>query len=240
MQNKKYFTRRKLVLILDIVLFLSFMLCLSPRLTGLPLHEIVGVFIIIPAVTHVIVEWKWLANYIKRFIARAKARDRVNLVLNVALFIAIIFQVFSGLVISKVLAPFMGWRSYNQALSWRYWHNQGSTITMFLTGFHLALSWKQVRSYFIKKFRPAASNKRINIRYRSVLRSLAILLALSGIISAIAFMLIGPPVNTYRYHFDDISRFMPTFGHGFLQLFGETFFVLTTAFVAIRWLKVRL
>lgn len=154
MPPNKYFTRRKLLLILDVLLFVLFVLCLSPRLTGLGLHEIVGAFIFIPITIHVIVEWAWLTNYIKRFIKGAKLRDKFNLVLNLALFIAILFQFFSGLVISKVLLPSLGWQAYNKALTWRYWHNQVSTITMFLVGFHLALSWKQVRSYLIKKISP--------------------------------------------------------------------------------------
>lgn len=103
--NYKKYIQRNFTLFLDLLLFISFVLCLSPRLKGLPLHEITGTLFLLPIFIHVVIEWKWLTNYIRRFINKSSVRDKFNLFLNVILFIAIIFQIVSGIAISQYLAP---------------------------------------------------------------------------------------------------------------------------------------
>ncbi|HWB26935.1 MAG TPA: DUF4405 domain-containing protein [Chitinophagaceae bacterium] len=241
MKPKKYFTRRRLVLLLDVLLFTLFAVSLAPEITGLPLHEIAGFAFFIPIFIHTITEWKWLANYIKRFVTRAKMRDRFNLLLNVALFIAVIFQIVSGLVISQVLMPFFGLPGHNDE-SWRYWHNQMANVLMLIVALHLALSFKQVRSYFVKKFRPQQiAAKRININYGAIITRLVVLLVLSVVITAGAIVIIGRPAVVSQYQMDDVAHFKAiTFFNGTIQLFAKTFTVLAVAFVALRWLGVRL
>src|SRR5438552_525139 len=123
MRYKTLSLRRKLIFCLDILLFIFFLLILSPRLTGLPLHEIIGLFLFFPIVIHTLVEWRWFVNYISRLFKSSSTRDKFNLLLNVFLFMALVFEIFSGLVISQVLLPFLKIKTINDA-SWRFWHNQ--------------------------------------------------------------------------------------------------------------------
>lgn len=113
------------------------------------MHEIIGAFLFLPVLIHVLVEWKWFVAYITRFIKTATKRDRFNLILNILLFVTLIFEIVSGLVISQVLVPYFHIKTINDA-RWRFWHNQISTLTMFLVGFHLALSINRLLSYFSK------------------------------------------------------------------------------------------
>src|SRR4051812_43450498 len=113
MRYKTLSPRRKLIFSLDILLFTFFLLSLSPRLTGLPLHEIIGLFLFFPIVIHTLVEWRWFVNYIGRLFRTSTIRDKFNLLLNVFLFIALVFEIVSGLVISQVLLPFLNVKTIN-------------------------------------------------------------------------------------------------------------------------------
>jgi hypothetical protein len=107
MRYKNLSLRRKLTFCLDLLLFALLVLSLSPRLTGLPLHEIFGLFLFVPILIHTLVEWRWFVNYIRRFFKATTLRDKFNLFLNALLFMALIFEIVSGLVISQVLGPFL-------------------------------------------------------------------------------------------------------------------------------------
>ena len=67
-----------------------------------------------------------------------------------------------------------------------------------------------------------------------------ILVATSGIVSGLLLWL-GPPTATREYRVrSEIARFVPTAGHGLVQLGGETFLLILVAYIARRWLRVRL
>ena len=232
--------RRKFIFCLDILLFVLFVLSLSPRLTGLPLHEIIGLFLFFPILTHILVEWRWFVNYFGRFFKTTTIRDKFNLLLNVLLFIALIFQIISGLVISQVLLPFVNVKTINDA-KWRFWHNQISTLTMFLVGFHLALSLNRIVFYFSKKTNsPRGKKRKISINIKSSLYRTCILCMLASIVAILSLLILGKPSVERLYTGDEIARFRPTVFHGVLQFSGENFLVVITCFIARKWFKVRL
>ena len=240
MRYKNLSLRRKLTFCLDILLFVLLVLSLSPRLTGLPLHEIIGPLLFFPILIHTLVEWRWFVNYIGRFLKVATLWDKFNLFLNTLLFIALIFEIVSGLVISQVLLPFGNVKTINDA-HWRFWHNQISTLTMFLVGFHLALSWNRIVFYFKKGTNSPQGKKRgISINIVSTLYRICIFCMLAGMVAILSFLVLGNPSAARLYTGDEIARFRPTVFHGILQFSGETFLVVMTCVVARRWFKVRL
>ena len=67
-----------------------------------------------------------------------------------------------------------------------------------------------------------------------------ITLSTSAIAGAV-FLWLGPPAAAREYHVkSEIARFVPTAGHGLLQLGGETLLLILVAYGARRWLGVRL
>jgi len=123
MHYKNLSVRGKLVFCLDILLFDLFVLSLSPTLTGLPLHEIIGALLFLSIIMHVSIEWHWFSKYIRRLFKTTKKRDKFNLLLNTIVFLGLIFQVVSGLVISQVLLPFFNIKTIND-INWFSWHAQ--------------------------------------------------------------------------------------------------------------------
>ena len=75
--------------------------------------------------------------------ARIAASSRLNLVLNLALFVAFSVAVFSGLMISRVVLPGLGLELEHSA-TWRGLHAQSADLVLVLVGFHLALHWKWI------------------------------------------------------------------------------------------------
>jgi hypothetical protein len=124
---------------------------------------------------------------------------------------------------------------------WRFWHNQISTLTMFLVGFHLALSWKRIVFYFKKGTNsPQGKKRKISINIPSSLYRICILCMLSSVVAILSLLLLGKPSVERLCTGDEIARFQPTVFHGTLQFFGETSLVVITCFVARKWFKVRL
>ncbi|HEV8122941.1 MAG TPA: hypothetical protein VGP80_01765 [Gemmatimonadales bacterium] len=70
-------------------------------------------------------------------------------------------------------------------------------------------------------------------------RAFAIVLA--GVIVALpAFLWLGPPTSERLYKGNELTRFAPTWGHGLVQLGGETLISILVVYAARRWFRVRL
>lgn len=226
---------RKLVLWLDTLLLLLFLLCLSPRMTGLSLHEILGIAIFVPILIHLLLSWSWIRHALTAF-ATSTMRGKVNLVINSLLFILMMIEIISGLAISEVAVPFFDIHTINDR-TWRALHNLTLNYTVLLVGLHIAMNWKWILNAIQKNipqtFRPAP-----NV-FKGLSRvSIVIMVTLSE--AVVIYLLLGPPTPERLYAQDEIARFAPTVGHGIGQFAGETFLVALVAYVGNRWLKVRL
>ncbi len=59
----------RFVLSFDAGLFLLFVILLSPRLTGLPVHEWLGIALAGPVLLHLLLSWRWLVTATRRLLA---------------------------------------------------------------------------------------------------------------------------------------------------------------------------
>lgn len=83
-----------------------------------------------------------------------------------------------------------------------------------------------------------AAAARLTIRL--IARTASIVLAAAAIAGA-ALLWLGPPSLARQYRVpNELVRFAPTVGHGALQLFGETLFLLVVTWIGRRWLRIRL
>ena len=62
----------------------------------------------------------------------------------------------------------------------------------------------------------------------------------AGVVAGLVFLALGPPTRARIHDTNEIARFSPTLGHGLLQFCGETFLLAVVAYLARRWLRVRL
>jgi hypothetical protein len=101
-QNSALTARTSLVLYLDAVLLVLFVLLLSPRLTGLTWHEVLGLLFVLPVLVHILIARRWIVGAIKRLLGLADRRARVNFGLNTILFILMVIEIFSRIEISRL------------------------------------------------------------------------------------------------------------------------------------------
>ena len=207
-------TSTTLRLLVDAVVFSAYVLLLSPRLTGLPLHEWLGLSFSVPVFS-----------------------------LHFTLFLLIVLEVFSGILISQVAMPRMGFMKLDDR-SWRALHNQTLNWILLCVGLHVAMNWQWIVRALRRRATvtvpgdslPGMSSTRL---VSIVAGGLFVLLAAASVCVS-AFFLIGRPSAQRVYHQNEIARFTPTAGHGIGQLVGEASLLCLVAFIGRRWLRVRM
>lgn len=91
-------------LFVDLVMGVLFVLLMNLSFTGLVFHEIVGTFIFVVFVTHIILNINWIKAVGKRITSdKIKTREKVKFLLSVAIFLSVITMGVTGILISKCL-----------------------------------------------------------------------------------------------------------------------------------------
>jgi hypothetical protein len=128
---------------LDAVLFILFVLLRTPKLTGLPWHEWLGVVFLVPMLVHLLLSWGWIVTALRRSFSPARRRDTVNLLLNVSLFVTTAGVVVSGLVISQIALPALGIATIDDRV-WRNTHNNWTDAMLLCVAAHAAMNLRWI------------------------------------------------------------------------------------------------
>jgi len=232
--------RRRLVVVLDASLLVIFILLLSPRMTGLALHEILGFIFFIPVIIHLLIAWPWIQNATRKFFRTANTRTRFNFFLNAMLFIILITELVSGFVISQVVLPSVGLHTINDR-SWRATHNLPLNFFVLFAGFHVAINWGWIVAAFKKRSGNSKQQPKVFYpKFMTTLIRVGILILATGLVALILYIIIGGVSLTRLYNQNEIERFTPTFGHGIGQFLGEALLITVVAFIGRKWLRMRL
>src|SRR5690348_15468614 len=129
--------RTRLLLFLDTALFAALFLLLLPRTSGLVIHEWLGVAVIPFIILHLLWAWHWIAGALKRVAAKGAWRLRVNVLLNLALFIAFVVTTFTGVMTSFVVLPAFGIAPGDYA-GWLRLHNLWRNLVLLFITIHIA------------------------------------------------------------------------------------------------------
>lgn len=141
MKRKMSATKRNLWI--DLLIVVSFLLATQPQLTGMTIHEWLSLTLAAGLLTHLLLHWRWVYETIRRFFSRLARQARLNLLLNLALLIAFTLIIFTGLMISEEVLPFIGLRGVHGGV-WQRLHTTVSDLSIWLVGLHLALHWKWI------------------------------------------------------------------------------------------------
>lgn len=128
---------------LDALLLILGLLLMSPRLTGLTLHEWIGVTFLVPLLVHLLLSWRWIVTALKHSLSPARRRDAAYLALNTALFISTTVVIVSGVVISQVALPWLGVGTIDDR-KWRATHNNWTDVMWVLVCAHIAMNWRWI------------------------------------------------------------------------------------------------
>jgi cytochrome b len=137
--------RNKINLLLDIAIFLAFLVAMAPRFSGIAIHEWLGIAFGAAIVTHLLLHWQWLIEVARRFFGKAQWISRVNYILNALLFVDVTVIIFTGLMISQAALPLFGVQMPRGG-SWRRLHDVSANLALLLTGLHIALHWQWIVS----------------------------------------------------------------------------------------------
>jgi hypothetical protein len=133
--------------ILDLAIFIGFLIAMDPRSTGIAIHEWFTLAALVTTLIHLLLNWDWLAQTTRRFWANASSRARTNYVLNWLLFIDGILIMLSGILISEAVVPALGF-DLPMNFTWRRLHDMSANISLLLLGLHTALHWSWIVNAF--------------------------------------------------------------------------------------------
>jgi hypothetical protein len=170
------------------ILFLIFLVAYFLDLTGLPLHQWLGLFVGAVTLLHLLNHWQWVKAITKRFFNSSSPISRINYLLDVLLCLGITTIIGSGLVIST-------WFGVNGIVFslWRLIHVYFSLGTLVIIFLKLFLHWKTIactaRQFFPRKraaypqtiFSMQCENPRTICR-RDALRTLGMISVAGGIV----------------------------------------------------------
>jgi hypothetical protein len=171
MNKTNIITQNASKLLVDLIIFVGFLLAMDPRSTGITIHEwftIAGVAVLI---IHLLLNWSWIVQITTRFFKNMPGRTRLNYVLNVLLFIDMTIIMFTGIIISQSFLPFLGISVQGNFL-WRGLHNTTSNLFIVILGSHLALHWSWIvrttRHYIAQPIVHLFSGKRGEVKKQEV------------------------------------------------------------------------
>jgi hypothetical protein len=146
----------KTKLVLDVIIFIAFLVAMDPHSSGIVVHEWLATTAIAALVVHLLLSWDWITQITRRFLGRIKLQSRTNYILNWLLFIDGTVIMLSGFMISESLIPFLG-ISLPRNFAWRSLHDLSANLFLILLGLHTALHWNWVVDTFKRYvFQPLA------------------------------------------------------------------------------------
>ena len=184
-------SRRQALLVLDACMAALFVVLLSWHLTGLDLHEWLGITLIAAILVHLLVHWGWMEARATQAIRRSRAR-RGAFALNAGLFAAMGTTLISGVVISKVAAP--NRLSPTDYLRWHGIHEQATLLTVLLLGAHLALNWNRIRSALVARARTRRTGEsRLATLWLLARRAASVAVAVGALIVGLRMLVLVTP-----------------------------------------------
>lgn len=136
--------RLKTTFWLDIALLVSVCALMTVRFTGLVVHEWLGLAVIGMVLGHLLFSWSWIVTQSRRVSTKQTVRERINYLINFALFFSVTAALFFGILISQKAVPALTARKVSPVdmnFRWTSLHSMYAWLVLCLSGFHLAINW---------------------------------------------------------------------------------------------------
>jgi cytochrome b len=129
---------------LDVTLLFSICALETVPVTGMIVHEWLGLALAGMIVLHLLLSWAWIASATRRLLAAQSNRTRINYFLNLCLFACVTAVIFSGILISQQAIPALTMQHAELLASdfpWTSIHDRFSDFVLILAALHLAINW---------------------------------------------------------------------------------------------------
>lgn len=131
---------------IDVVAFVVYLVAANPTMTGIGLHEWVGLAALVALFVHCLVHADWVVRACKgAFKARSWARIGV-LLLDAALMLSLVVCVVSGIMVSGDVLLSLGLFAQGYFF-WDPLHAASAKVLLVLLLVHLVVHWRQVASF---------------------------------------------------------------------------------------------
>ncbi len=125
--------------VVDLLLLIGFLLCFYLNLTGVMVHQWLGVIVLLLAGAHLMMHWDWVKSVTARFIKGTNMRSRLYYVIDFIIMLGAVIILETGLMIST-------W--FNLALSnytvWVGIHIYSAVTVLALAVLKIGLHWRWV------------------------------------------------------------------------------------------------
>jgi hypothetical protein len=142
--------------LLDVTMFVSFLIATAPRWSGLAIHEWLSIALAGTVIVHLLWHWQWIIQVGKSFVGALSFTARLNYLLNAAFFVSFVLLMYSGIAISEDAMPWLGVSAFNNR-AWRMHHHTLSDITLIIMAIHVAVNWQ----WIVNLFRHRRSNQQM-------------------------------------------------------------------------------
>lgn len=128
---------------LDSLLLVGFLCAESFHLTGIVLHEWIGVAMGAALLVHITLHWNWVVRTTSRLVRKKPGRDTIRWANNLFLMLAMTLTIASGLWTSRVVLTTFGLPE-GQEDFWLQVHHLCADLCLFSVALHIALGWRWI------------------------------------------------------------------------------------------------
>jgi hypothetical protein len=136
--------------LLDVAILMGFLVSFFLNLTGLVVHQWLGIAVFLGIVLHLVNHWDWVKSVFSKFFKKTSSRARVYALIDGLLLYGFVMIIETGLVIST-------WFNLNLA-NYEVWlniHIYSSISTLLLAVLKVGLHWRWIVKTASKLFTPA-------------------------------------------------------------------------------------
>ena len=136
-------------LAIDAVALIGYLVVANPAVTGIGLHEWLGLGIFVVFFVHVLVHADWVLDAVKAALKSSSWGRTGNLVLDAFILIAFMVVIVSGLFISGAVLPTFGLYADGYYF-WDPLHAIAAKALLALLLIHVVVHWKWIITWFKK------------------------------------------------------------------------------------------
>ncbi len=128
---------------LDLVLLIGLVAAETFHLTGLVLHEWIGVVLAVAILAHITLHWNWVVRTTSRLLKKSPGRESIRWLNNIVLMLAMTLVIASGLFSSRFVLPTFGIAEGSEDF-WHQVHFWCADILLVSGALHVALNWRWI------------------------------------------------------------------------------------------------
>jgi len=130
--------RTTINLLLDLALAIAFLVSFQPVLTGLAIHEWLGLALGGALLLHLLLHWRWAIGVARKWLCKLPFKTRIYTIVDASLLVAFLTIIGSGVAMSRAVLSLFGLTG-STGSAWFVIHKWSSMLTLGLIGIKLVL-----------------------------------------------------------------------------------------------------